>query len=389
MRRAIHPQQTQAFFVRGTSPFTKLVIFAALSITLMATDSRLHYLTELRQAFMSMLHPLQLVANAPLNAYRDTDRYLSTHNTLLKQNQQLSQQNLLMSAELQRFRTLENENANLRNLLGAAKSTSQPAKLGEILHMGRDPFVHKIIVNLGANQDIVAGQAVIDGAGVIGQVTRVYPFSSEVTLITDKELAIPIQIERNSLRAIAFGHGRDTTIDLPYLPANVDIRKGDKLVTSGIDGIYPTGLAVAEVVSVSSNANSPFAHIVCKPVAGIENQRQVLLLGLQAPENASGMPLSNAPAIEKKAATDKKTAKPEKPAKPIKIEPVKPAPVKPAAAKPGQAMPEPANSGPTTAAQTPAVQAGASATPAPAAKPAAKPAAGPAINNPGKPNANH
>lgn len=349
MRRAIHSQQPQAFFVRGTSPFTKLVVFAALSIVLMATDSRLHYLTQLRQGFMALLHPLQVAANAPLDAYRNTEEYLSTHNTLLKTNQQLAQQNLQMSAELQRFRTLENENAHLRNLLGAAKNTSQPAKLGEILHMGRDPFVHKIIVNLGSQQEVVAGQAVIDGAGVIGQVTRVYPFSSEVTLITDKDLAIPVQIERNGLRAIAFGHGRDTTIDLPYLPANVDIRKGDKLVTSGIDGIYPTGLAVAEVTSVSSNANSPFAHIVCKPVAGIENQRQVLLLSMQKPENATGISAdmaeraaktTDAKPAEKKPA-DKKVMdkKANRDKKPIKIETANPKPLPVAPVKPGATAP--------------------------------------------------
>ena len=289
MRPAIHPQQTQAFFVRGPSPLARLVVFAVLSLTLMATDSRLHYLTEIRQGFIALLHPLQLLANAPFNAYDNTREYFTAHNTLLRENAALKQQSIFQNAELQRLKSLENENANLRNLLGAAQASPQPAKLGEILHMGRDPFVHRIVVNLGSQHDIAAGQAVIDGAGVIGQVTRVYPFSSEVTLITDKELAIPVQIERNGLRAIAFGHGRDTSIDLPYLPANVDIRKGDKLVTSGIDGIYPTGLAVAEVISISSNANSPFAHIVCKPVAGIENHRQVLLLSLQQPETASGI----------------------------------------------------------------------------------------------------
>jgi len=317
MRRAINPQHTQAFFVRGPSPFARLVLFAALSLTLMATDSRLHYLTEIRQGLIALLHPLQMVANAPFNAYQATSEYLSTHNTLLKENTELKQQALFQSAELQRLKSLENENANLRNLLGAAQASKQPAKLGEILHMGRDPFVHRIVVNLGAHHDIVAGQAVIDGTGVIGQVTRVYPFSSEVTLITDKDLAIPVQIERNALRAIAFGHGRDTSIDLPYLPANVDIRQGDKLVTSGIDGIYPTGLTVAEVVSVSSNANSPFAHIVCKPVAGIENHRQVLLLGLQQPEAASGV-AANAATTTKETAPVKASPppKPIAPAKP-------------------------------------------------------------------------
>ncbi len=288
--RPIRHDQETAFFVRGPSPFARLVFFAAMSLTLMATDSRLHYLTEIRQGFIALLHPLQVVANAPANFYNATREYLVSHATLVAENSRLTQQALEHSAELQRFNALQAENDHLRNLLGAAQVSTQPAKLGEILHMGRDPFTHKVVVNIGARQDIVPGQAVVDADGVIGQVTRVYPFSSEVTLITDKELAIPIQIERNGLRAIAFGHGRDTTIDLPYLPANVDIRKGDKLVTSGIDGIYPVGLAVAEVIQIERNPDSPFAHIVCKPVAGIENHRQILLLSIPKLDTPSGKP---------------------------------------------------------------------------------------------------
>lgn len=297
--------QTPAFFVRGPSTFARLVFFAALSLSLVATDSRLHYLVEIRQGFMALLHPLQMIANAPSNLYSTVQEYLVTQKTLLNRNRQLEQQSLEQSTKLQRFKSLEVENENLRNLLGAAQSITQPARLGEILHMGRDPFNHKVVVNLGARQNIIAGQAVVDAAGIIGQVTRVYPFSSEVTLITDKELAIPVQIERNGLRAIAFGHGRDTTIDLPYLPANVDIRKGDKLVTSGIDGVYPAGLAVAEVELIERNPDSPFAHIVSKPIAGIENNRQILLLGTPKIETPVGK-VVNAPktiAVEPKKPT--------------------------------------------------------------------------------------
>ena len=123
---------------------------------------------------------------------------------------------------------------------------------------------------------------------------------------------MPIQVERNSLRAIAFGHGRDTMLDLPYLPANVDIRKGDRLVTSGIDGVYPMGLAVAEVVKVERNPNSPFAHIVCKPLAGIENHKQVLLLDMPKPEPVVNQTKNTAPAAtptgKKAPATKKPTA---------------------------------------------------------------------------------
>lgn len=288
MPRTMEHQQTPAFFVRGPSPFARLVFFAAVSLALMATDSRLHYLTEIRQGFIALLHPLQIIANAPSNLYLGAKEYLVTHDTLLQDNRQLMQQALTQSVDLQRLQSLQAENEHLRNLLGAAQALTQPARLGEILHMGRDPFTHKVVVNIGSRQGIVAGQAVVDGAGIIGQVTRVYPFSSEVTLITDKELAIPIQIERNSLRAIAFGHGRDTTIDLPYLPANVDIRKGDKLITSGIDGVYPTGLAVATVTQIERNPDSPFAKITCTPIAGIENHRQLLLLGIPKTETPSG-----------------------------------------------------------------------------------------------------
>lgn len=296
MPRAMQHQDPPAFFVRGPSPFARLVFFAALSLTLMATDSRLHYLTEIRQGLVALLHPLEVLAKLPSDLYRDANEYLTTHDTLLKDNRKLTGQSIEQGAQLQRFRALQSENDHLRSLLGAAQASSQPAKMAEIVHMGRDPFTHKVTVDLGSQHQIVAGQAVVDAAGVIGQVTRVYPFTSEVTLITDKDLAIPIQIERNSLRAIAFGHGRSNTIDLPYLPANVDIRKGDRLVTSGIDGVYPAGLAVAQVVTIEHNPDSPFAHIVCKPIAGIENNRQVLLLNLPENQPPVGKAISNKPA---------------------------------------------------------------------------------------------
>ena len=288
MPRALEPQQTPSFFVRGPSPFARLVFFSALSLALIATDSRLHYLTEVRQGFMALLHPLQVIANAPFNLYHSTAEYLTSHITLVENNQRLARQALDDGAQLQRLKELEVENEHLRSLLGASQVIAQPAKLGEILHIGRDPFSQKMVVNLGARQNITAGQAVVDGDGVIGQVTRVYPFSSEVTLITDKELSIPIQVERNGLRAIAFGAGVDNVLDLPYLPANVDIQEGDRLITSGIDGVYPVGLAVAEVISIERNPDSPFALITSKPIAGVKSHRQVLLIGIPKIEASLG-----------------------------------------------------------------------------------------------------
>ncbi len=276
----IEQQQAPAFFVRGPSPFARLVFFFSLSLALIATDSRLQYLNSVRQTLMGLLHPLQAVANAPTQLYIVTNEYLVTHNHLLNENQQFKQQALKQNIALQRLNMLALENDHLRQLFQANQALAESSVLGEIMHVGRDPFTKKVIVNRGEAHHIVVGEAVVDAKGVVGQVTRSYPLSSEVTLITDKSLSIPIQFERNGLRAIAFGNGRDNTLDLPYLPSNVDIRRGDKLVTSGIDGIYPAGLAVATVSQIEITADSPFARITCIPTGGVENHKQVLLVSI-------------------------------------------------------------------------------------------------------------
>lgn len=312
MPRALETEQTTSFFVRGPSPFARLVFFSALSIALIATDARLHYLVEIRQGFIALLHPLQLIANAPVQAYQATSAYFTGHNRLVSNNRDLTLLNLELGAKLQTMQAIESENQHLRELLGAAQVLAQPAKLAEILHTGRDPFTHKIMINLGARQQIVPGQAVVDANGVIGQVTRVFPYSSEITLITDKELSIPVQVERNGLRAIAFGSGRDNLLDLPYLPANVDIRQGDRLITSGIDGVYPVGLGVAEVVRIERNPDSPFALIHCQPIAGIKQHRQVLLVGIPSIEPSQGTVINKAVKKPAPATSQQQKAKPQK-----------------------------------------------------------------------------
>ncbi len=279
VHQKLEAQQTPAFFVRGARPFSRMVFFCALSITIMAIDARLNYLSQVRQAFIAALHPLEVLANAPSDWYRDINKYFSVHNQLVQENYALKQQAFEHQVMLQRLSTIQAENVHLRSLLNGDIPIQPKAVLGEISHMGRDPFTHTVVVNRGSHHNIKAGQAVVDSKGVIGQVTRVYPFTSEVTLITDKELSIPIQIERNQLRAIAFGEGNNT-LDIPYLPSNVDIKVGDKLVTSGIDGVYPAGLAIATVTKIQQNSESPFAKIVSSPVAEVTNHLQLLLLEL-------------------------------------------------------------------------------------------------------------
>jgi len=334
----LEQQSAPAFFVRGPSPLARLAFFSALSLALMAADSRLEYLTTVRQNLQALLHPLQLLANAPSRLYRDTTEYFSTHEYLLNENQNLKKNALKQAVELQKLNTLELENNNLRQLLKTNQSIVETSVAAEIMHVGRDLFTKKIIVNRGATHNIVAGEAVVDATGVIGQVTRIYPLSSEVTLITDKSLAIPIQVERNGLRAIAFGHGRDNTLDLPYLPTNVDIQRGDKLVTSGIDGVYPAGLAVATVSQIEITPDSPFARIICVPTGGVENHKQVLLVSI--PRMAEPLEAEIISAIKPDAKT-KKTESKNSAVKPVETKPevTKPAAIKAEPEKP-QLIPE-------------------------------------------------
>lgn len=273
-------QQPPSFFIRGPSAFTRFLFFSTLSLLLMASDARFNYLIGVRQVLMVAVQPLQAIADSPFLLTRNIQSYFASQQDLQKQVKNLNEQVLLQGTQLQELELLKLENNNLKDLLGASKVSKQAAHIAQIMYMGRDPFSHKVVIDVGANQNVILGQAVIDSIGLIGQVTRVFPYSSEVTLLTDQDLSIPIQVERNGLRAIAFGSGKSDMVDLPYLPANVDIKQGDKLVTSGIDGIYPAGLAVASVESVKSSSTSPFAKIVAKPLAGIHNHRLILLIDL-------------------------------------------------------------------------------------------------------------
>ncbi|HSI46529.1 MAG TPA: rod shape-determining protein MreC [Methylophilus sp.] len=295
MLKGIHqqldPHESPAFFIQGPRPFSRLMFFCALSLVMMAIDARFEYLSQVRQWFSAALHPLEVVASAPNEWGRNINTYFTSHNQLIQENFKLKQQGLIDNAALQRLATVDAENVHLRTLLEGDAPIIPKATLGEVMHMGRDPFSNIITLNRGSRHDITPGQAVVDEQGVVGQITRVYPYTSEVTLITDKKLSIPIQIERNQLRAIAFGEGKRNTLDIPYLPTSVDIKVGDKLVTSGIDGVYPAGLAVAVVTQIKQSQDSPFAKIVSRPIAGVNNHKHVLILKI--PESPAINPVTD------------------------------------------------------------------------------------------------
>ena len=270
--------QQPEFFYRGPSPFVRLLFFSVLALAIMVADARFRALDLARAAVATITYPLQQAALAPGDLLGRIGDFFVTQNKLQRENIELKQSVLKKSEELQRMSLMKNELANLRKLLGARESIQENSALAEILHSGRNPFRRKVIVDKGTKDDIQLGKAVISADGVLGQVTAVFPFTSEVTLLTDKNQAVPVMLRRNGLRAVVFGNGRDGTLDLPFIPLNADVQNGDMLVTSGIDGTYPAGLFIAKVTNIERNATSVFAKITCTPVAGIDLDRHVLVL---------------------------------------------------------------------------------------------------------------
>jgi rod shape-determining protein MreC len=266
------------FFKRGPAPLVRLFFFASLSLALLVLDARFRYAEGLRGVLALAAYPLQRAATAPVELLRTVGDYFSTQAQLFEENAALRAKNLALSQAAQRFETAEADAAQLRRLIGAAEKLEVKAKPAEILYAGRDPYSHKVFVNLGERQGVKPGSPVTDEAGVIGQVTRVHPLVSEVTLVTDQDHVVPIQVVRNGLRAIAFGGGTSGMLELRFTAGNAEIQNGDRLVTSGIDGTYPAGLPVATVVRIERDAENSFARVICRPAGGVDRGRFVLVL---------------------------------------------------------------------------------------------------------------
>jgi rod shape-determining protein MreC len=266
------------FFKRGPAPLVRLFFFASLSLALLVLDARFRYAEGLRSVLALAAYPLQRAATAPIDFLRTVGDYFSTQAQLFEDNATLRAKNLALSQAAQRYETAEAEAAQLRRLIGAAEKLEVKSTPAEILYAGRDPYSHKIFINLGERQGVKPGSPVADEAGVVGQVTRVHPLVSEVTLITDQDHVVPVQVVRNGLRAIAFGGGPSGMLELRFTAGNAEIQNGDRLVTSGIDGIYPAGLPVATVVRIERDAEHSFARVICRPAAGVDRGRFVLVL---------------------------------------------------------------------------------------------------------------
>jgi rod shape-determining protein MreC len=274
--------QPPPFFNRGPAPLVRLTFFVVLAFLLMVLDARFRYAETLRAGLALLAYPIQRVAMAPVQLVMGVADFFSSQVQLQRENDALREKQLKVAKDLVTLEALAAENAQLRRLVEARERLPRKSTLAEILYSGRDPFSRKVIIDKGSKDDIQPGLPVVDDVGVIGQVTRVYPLLSEVTLITDKDHAIPVQVVRNGLRAVAYGAGDGATLDLRFMAANADILNGDVLVTSGIDGTYPPGIPVAKVARIERDAAYAFAKITCLPTAGTDQHNQVLVLARDA-----------------------------------------------------------------------------------------------------------
>lgn len=271
-----------AFFKRGPAPLVRLTFFALLSLALIVLDARFRYAEDLRSAIALATQPVQALATAPVEVVERISAYFAGQARLHEENTELRAQLLEAARTARQLEAAAADAARLRRLIGAAEHLPVGATPAEVLYSGRDPFSRKVFVNKGTRNGLRAGSPVIDEIGVIGQVTRVHAILAEVTLLTDKDQAIPVQVVRNGLRAIAFGGGTSGLLELRYLAANAEIQNGDRLITSGIDRVYPPGLPVATVSRVERDAANTFARVFCEPAAGVERGRFVLVLGADA-----------------------------------------------------------------------------------------------------------
>ncbi|WP_321960024.1 rod shape-determining protein MreC [Paraburkholderia sp. J7] len=296
-------------FKQGPSALARLIFFVVLSLALLVSDARFKTLEIVRGVLGAGLYPLQRAALVPRDFFMGAADLAVTSSSLRTENTQLHVRNLQLSQQANAAASLAAENAHLRALLQLSQRIGAQTTPADIQYDTRDPFTQKVVIGGGSQQGIQNGSPVLSEDGVIGQVTRVFPMQSEVTLVTDKDQAVPVEVVRTGLRSVIYGTAKGDLLDLRFVPISADLQVGDELVTSGLDGVYPQGLPVAKVLRVDKQADTAFARVVCLPLAAVRGARQVLVLHYvpQVPPN----PII---AEEAAAAAEAKDAK-KKPAK--------------------------------------------------------------------------
>lgn len=267
-------------FNQGLSALSRLALLTALALFLMVADARFHLVQPIRAAIATVLYPAQWLALQPVQWIGTAAGYLGSLKNARDSADEAVRRLTEQSQRAGQADQLLLENARLRALLELRERLPVPAQAAQVLYDATDPFSRRVVIDKGMLQGIAAGAPVLDAAGVLGQVTQVHPFVSEVTLLIDRDQVIPVINTRSGMRSIAYGDPavQGGVLDLRYVPVNADVQPGDLLATSGIDGVYPPGLPVARVASVERDSDSGFAQVRSQPVAQVQGLTHVMVL---------------------------------------------------------------------------------------------------------------
>jgi rod shape-determining protein MreC len=288
------PKEPPRFFNRGPSALARLTFFGVASFALMFIDARFQTLEFVRKAIATVVHPIQQFALLPGSAIESTREFFESRDSLRIENAALKQQLLDNAQTEQASRAAQLDAQRWRALAGATQTLTVKSQPSRVLYLGRDPYSQKFFIDRGTSQSFVSGAAVIDGSGLLGQLTRVHPLLAEVTLITDKEMVVPIRIERNGVRALLRGRGPLSAPELSFVATNADVQEGDVALTSSLDGLFPANIRVCRISKVVRERENDFAKIECTPYAGVTSAEDVLVL--DRPTELPARPAENAAA---------------------------------------------------------------------------------------------
>jgi rod shape-determining protein MreC len=268
------------FFRQGPSALSKLAVCSALALFLMVADARFNIMQPMRVVLATVLYPFQWLAMRPVFLVQNASAYFTSVAAAQSAEAAAHKKLILQSQRASQVEQLNLENERLRKLLGLHSRLNTPAQAAQVIYDAADPYTRKVIIDKGMVDKVLLSSPVLDESGVLGQVTRVYPTLSEVTLITDRDHAIPVLNARTGARGVAFG---DTSthadaMELRFMAANADVAVGDLLTTSGVDGVYPAGLPVARIEAVDRRVDAAFARIYCIPVALVAGSTNVMVL---------------------------------------------------------------------------------------------------------------
>lgn len=268
------------FFKQGPTSVSKLLLLGALALFLMVADKRFEIGRIVRFSLATALNPIATTIATSASALQDNFKYFDTINSAKTSEQETQKKLLLQSQRANQVEALTLENLRLRQLLSLKETLQTPSQAAEVLYDAIDPYSRKVIVNKGSLQAVQIGSPVLDELGVLGQVVRVFPLTSEVALIIDREQTTPVLNTRTGVRSVAYGNpsAHGDLLELRFISGNADVLAGDVLTTSGVDGVYQTGLQVAKIEKVERRADSGFAKITCTPKANVWGAKNVLIL---------------------------------------------------------------------------------------------------------------